>query len=175
MAAKESKKEEAAKTEAPAPAEAAKSGGSKVLVMLLATMLVSMAVAGGGVWLLLGHHKSASAEVKLPDKAIYYEMTPAFTVTLTDPDNGTLRYMQASVSIMTRNPKVQDDLKSFDPEIRNNLNQLFSSYKPSDLMAAGGREQLEKKALQAVNDVLARETSHKNACESFLFTSFVVQ
>ncbi len=174
MAGKEAKKEEKA---AEAPAEAAKSGGAKMIVILVVAVLVSMAIAGGGVWFFMSKHQkgAATAEVKLPDKAIYYDMTPAFTVTLTDPATGNLRYMQAGVTIMTRVAKVQDDLKSYDPEIRNNLNQLFATYKPADLVTASGREQLEKKALATVNAVLEKETGRKNGCESFLFTSFVVQ
>ncbi len=172
---KDPKKEDKAAPEAGEAVPAASSGRMKLVVMIVVAVLVSMSVAGGAVWWFLGHHASSKAEPKLPDKAVYYDLTPAFTVTLTDPDTGNLRYMQANVTIMTRIPKVVDDLKSYDPEIRNDLNMLYSGYHPAQLMSAAGREALEKRSLAEVNQVLAHETGRKNACDSFLFTSFVVQ
>ncbi len=174
MAAKEKPagKDQAAE----APAQAAGGGMKKMIVIILVAVLASMAVAGGAVYFFMQHtHSSKKAEPKLPDKALYYAMDPAFTVTMTDPQTGNLRYMQASLTVMTRQAKVLDDLKSYDPELRNNLNQLFSSFTPDQVISAAGREMLQKRALAEINRVLAQETHRKNACEAVLFTAFVVQ
>ncbi|NNM52996.1 MAG: hypothetical protein HKM02_12365, partial [Pseudomonadales bacterium] len=84
--AKEPKKDEKAASEATEVAPKAGNGAMKMVMIIAVAVLLSMAVAGGAVWWFLGHHASSKAEPKLPDKAIYYDLTPAFTVTLTDPD-----------------------------------------------------------------------------------------
>ncbi len=159
-------------------AEAAPSTGGgrlKFIVIVVVVVLASMGLAGGGVFWYMQHPHTAKAAPKLPEKALYYAMDPPFTVTMTDPQSGNLRYMQAAVTVMTRHAKVVEDLKSYDPELRNNLNQLFSSFTPDQVISAAGREMLERRALAEINRVLAAETGRKNACEEVLFTAFVVQ
>lgn len=177
------KVEKTEKEQAPAQEAPAKSGGGglKLILIIVGAVVISMGVAGGGVWWYLSHHTASAekgkkaAEEKPTAKAIYYDMKPAFVVTMTESETGNLRYMQVQASVVTRDGDVPEVLKLHDPEIRNNLNMLFSSYQPSQLATAGGREQLAKRALDEINRVVEKETKKKNACEAVLFTSFVIQ
>ncbi len=169
------KEKPAAEKDKAEAAPAAGGGHMKLIVIAVVAVLLSMGLAGGGVFWFMQHAHSGKAAPKLPEKALYYAMDPPFTVTMTDPQSGNLRYMQAALTVMTRHAKVVEDLKSYDPELRNNLNQLFSSFTPDQVISAAGREMLERRALAEINRVLAAETGRKNACEEVLFTAFVVQ
>lgn len=167
-----------------APAAEAGAGGAdkgklKLILMIVGIVIVSMGIAGGGAWWYFsqqtGHEKKKEEDAKPEAKAIYIDMKPPFVVTLTETETGNLRYMQASATVVTRDPKIEEALKLHDPVIRNNLSMLFSGFQPAQLETAGGREELAKRALAEINTVIEHETKVKDACEAFLFTSFVIQ
>lgn len=180
MAGKEKAPENSNESEAGAAAAAPSGSRLKLILIIVGAVLVSVLAAGGGVWFYLSHKapaehgKAAEAEVKPPAKAIYHELKPPFVVTLGE-EGGNLRYMQVAVTLMTREPEVQEALTLHEPLIRNNLNMLLAGASVAEAETAEGRTALQQKALAEVNRILEKEIHKPKACESVLFTSFVIQ
>lgn len=116
--------------------------------------------------------------------AIYFEMTPNFTINFNV--NGRQRYLQAAITLLYRDPKLQDQLTLHMPAIRNGLVMLLSAKNFDDLQTEEGKETLRAEALEIVRSQLQREreiliargkgdgVSYANV-EQVLFTNFVMQ
>ncbi|MGY6519234.1 MAG: flagellar basal body-associated FliL family protein [Lysobacteraceae bacterium] len=152
-------------------------GASKVLFLsLLAGLLVALIGIGIAIVLMLGNDNGNDAD---PTPAVvevlppqYHRLTPAFTVNLADP--GGMRYMQADVELMTRDPAVLAALENHQPLIRNRLLLLFGEQFVDDLRTRADRERLQDAALAEVAQVLA-DAGVDGAVEAVYFTSFVTQ
>ena len=89
-------------------------------------------------------------------------------------DAGSLRYLQAELQVMARDPKVFADLDAHAPAIRDALLSLFGRYPYADLMAPEGREKLRAEALEAIRAALP-DAKAAASIEALYFTSFVMQ
>lgn len=159
--------------EAPAPAP----GKSKMLVIVLCSILAAGA-AGGGVYFMFGKkgdEQQAAAEpkpaVKLP--AIYSKFDPPFVVNF--QNKGMMRFLQVSIEVMTRDPQTAELIKEHDPKLRNDLLMLLGGQTFETLNSREGKEQLRTEALKAVSDVIAAEGGKAENVEQLYFTSFVMQ
>jgi flagellar FliL protein len=149
---------------------------SKMLVIVLCSMLAASA-AGGTVYFLL-ENKFAKQEVdtavamaKRP--AIYNKFDPPFVVNF--QNKGVMRFLQVSIEVMTRDPATAELLKQHDPKLRNDLLMLLGGQTYETLSSREGKEQLRQQALQAVADVIAAEGGRAENVEQLYFTSFVMQ
>jgi flagellar protein FliL len=164
-----SKKEGAART----------SRGKTWLFPVLISVVATAMIGGGTAWYLVGRApagtgaEGAAAAVQVPKgPAQYVGIEPAFVVNLAD--EGELRYLQVEIQVMTRDPKIADELKTHMPMIRNRLLLLFSQQRVAELRSREDKERLQAAALQEVQDVLTSETG-RPGIETLLFTSFVTQ
>jgi len=156
--------------EAPAPASANR---KKLLLIIGITVLV---VAGGTVAFFLTSSKPAEkVAVKQAAKApaLYLAMDPPFVVNF--QADQTVRYLQVTVQLMTRNPETLEFLKGHDPVIRNDLLLLFGNQSYAVLGNVAGKEQLRMQALETVRKAVASEGGKADKVEAVYFTSFVVQ
>ncbi|OGT19969.1 MAG: hypothetical protein A2V90_07730 [Gammaproteobacteria bacterium RBG_16_57_12] len=104
--------------------------------------------------------------------AIYMPLEPAFVVNFQGA--GKAKFLQVSVEVMARDPKVIEQVTQHMPAIRNSLILLFSSQNYDDITTAEGKEALRAKALTEVQTIMENETGDTGV-ESVYFTSFVMQ
>ena len=166
-------------SEAPAgDAPAAAPGKSKMLVIVLCSILAAGA-AGGAVYFMIGKNKGdeehAAAEpapvAKLP--AIYSKFDPPFVVNF--ENKGMMRFLQVSIEVMTRDAGTAELIKQHDPKLRNDLLMLLGGQTFETLSSREGKEQLRTQSLKAVADVIAAEGGKAENVEQLYFTSFVMQ
>ena len=112
-------------------------------------------------------------EGMVADEAMYYELAPPFVVNLRD--NGKrIRFLQARIQLLAYGSKAIDQIKTHDAPIRDALLMLLSSKKRSEINTSKEKKELQKEALEKVQDVLRQETGRKYV-EGLYFTSFVIQ
>ena len=104
--------------------------------------------------------------------AIYIPIDPAFVVNFAS--QGRARFLQITVEVMTRDPKVSEHVEQHLPVIRNNLMLLFSSQTYDSVSTLEGKEALREEALAVIQQILEEETGDPGV-EAVYFTSFVMQ
>lgn len=184
-----------AKTEA-APAEAEAGGKKKkklFLIIGLAVALVAISVGGTIVALKMLSPPPAATDEKAEEEkeepvlapAIYFDMAPNFTINFNV--NGRQRYLQAAITLLYRDPALEELLKLHMPAIRNGLVMLLSGKEFEELQTNEGKEKLRAEALDIINNqlkkeqqVLAEQSEEEEkpepvVVEQVLFTNFVMQ
>lgn len=159
---------------APAP------GKSKVklIILILLALLVAVGLSVGATWFLLSKDKTeeepkeATPAAPVRVEAIYEPLMPAFVVNFNH--QGRQRYMQVSMTLMTRDQLGLDALKVHMPLLRNNLVMLLSSQDFAALSTAPGIELLRQQVLANVQGMAQKEVG-KPVVEQVLFTNFVLQ
>lgn len=161
----------------------------KKLILLILVGLLVVAGSVGGTLALLGVFKGsgdAAGEpapqqaapggqqpvASKPKPAMYFPIKPAFIVNF--PDRGTERYLQADITIMTRDPDIFAAMQTHLPLIKNRIVLLLGAQAYRDLQTDEGKELLRQKLLKAINDIMQRELG-KTGVEQVLFTNFVMQ
>ena len=146
--------------------------GKKGLIIgaLAAVVLLG---GGAGAFLMMG------AEPEEPVAAVpgmgpveYLELTPSFIVNF--PHQGRQRFLQATVSIMSRDREATDAILEHMPVVRHNLINLFSAQMLLVFENPAGVELLRQLATQEVKQVLMQEIG-REGIEEVLFTNFVMQ
>lgn len=164
----------------PAPSPAAvvptptkRKRGKKWLWILVASGVLG---AGGGWW--WWQHEQASAHVTkkaavaVRAQARYYALEPAFVVNLAD--EATVRYLQADLQLVTRDPDTLVAFEAHAPAIRNRLLLLFGQQSAAQLAQRSGKERLQQAALGEVRRLLKDEGA-PDKVEAVIFTSLVTQ
>jgi flagellar FliL protein len=161
-------------TAIPSPSKPKKAGrGRKWLWIALACVLL----AAGGGW---GWWRSQTAAAHADEKkapvartaARYYALEPAFVVNLADDD--AVRYLQADVQLVTRDPATLAAVEANAPAIRNRLLLLFGQQSSAQLGQRSGKERLQQAARDEVRQLLKGEGA-ADKIESVIFTSLVTQ
>jgi len=158
---------------APAPApEAPKKKSRKLLWIVLAVVLLGGG-GGGAFWFLHGQGDAHAAD-KVAEQAPpqYLPLEPAFVVNLADTD--AVRYLQADVQLMTRDPATATAVTLHAPSIRNRLLLLFGQQSSQQLNGRSGKERLQQQALSEVRAVLKTQGA-PDKVDALLFTSLVTQ
>ena len=109
-------------------------------------------------------------EIKGP--AIYFPLRPALIVNY--DVRGRQRFLQAEISIMSREEDVIAAVELHMPMIRNSLILLFSGQTYDELQTDEGRELLKLDSLKALQNIMQQEIG-KPGIEKILFTNFVMQ
>jgi flagellar protein FliL len=191
------------KADQPPAADAESKQKKKKLFMFIGIGLLLVLVSVGSTFFIVSKmmnskksgdgaeaESSEAAEVVAP--AIYYPLKPNFTVNF--DVNGRQRFLQTEITLMYRDPAVVKTLELHMPAVRNGLVMLLSSQVFDELQTTEGKEKLRAAALQAVQDIIAKEeaTSAQKSKESddkekssekksspnveqVLFTQFVMQ
>jgi flagellar FliL protein len=102
----------------------------------------------------------------------YLALDPPFVVNIGQAE--TVRFLQVSMEVMTRDPAVLEDVKRHMPAIRNNLVLLLSAQTYETLSAPQGKEQIRTTALGEIQKILKEHTG-KPGVEAVYFTGFVMQ
>lgn len=160
----------------------------KILIMVVIGIVLMGLSAGGtlmALGMLSGESEVAGAvdgeqgledggeaqnEVKKP--AIYYPMKPAMIVSFNV--RGRQRFLQAEISLMTRDQSSLADIEEHSALLQNGLLMLFSGQDYGELQTPEGKELLRQQSLQEIQKLLEQETG-KPSVEQVLFTAFVMQ
>lgn len=158
-----------------APAKDKKSKRPNRMALIALACLVGIGGAGGG-WLWYARASAEEAPAKSATtaraEAQYHALEPAFVVNLADTDS--VRYLQAEVQLMTRDPATLAALERHAPALRNRLLLLFGQQTAQRLAARQGKETLQQQALAEVRATLKAEGA-PDRVEAFYFTSLVTQ
>jgi flagellar FliL protein len=141
----------------------------KLLFIILAVVLLG----GGAAWFFL---KGGSDDVKAAAPAlppIYVNLDPPFVVNF--EAESMVRFLQVTVSLMTRDLPTEEILRKNDPRIRNDLLLLLSNQKYEDISSREGKEKLQAASLEAVRNVVQSAGGESAKVESLYFTAFVMQ
>jgi flagellar FliL protein len=149
-------------------------------IILIVAIVVVLAAAGLAAWLLfLRPEPEAAVESEEVAEAVvhtgpvqYLELAPSFVVNF--PHQGRQRYMQASLSVMSRDSEALAAVTRHMPLIRHNLINLFSAQLLLVFEDPSGIEHLRQLATQEVQQVLLNEIGREGVDE-VLFTDFVMQ
>lgn len=158
----------------------AESGMSRLLIIGLLVGIISAAAAAGGVYFIVASQgedaPAGDEEVEVVEKPsgppIYHEIDPPFVVNLAG--DSSIRFLQATVEVMSRDDEVIEALDKHTPLLRNNLLMLLSSASLEQIGTREGKEALRQAALKEVREVLKSE-GEPSAVEDLYFTAFVVQ
>ena len=162
---------------AEADAEAPKGGKKKGLIIGVILLLV---LGGGGfaAFKMLGGHKedpkkkeAVKKEALLP--ARYVTLDPPFVVNF--EAESTVRFLQITIGIMTRDLEIEKIIKDNDPRIRNDLLLILGNQNYESVSKLEGKEDLRKRCLDAVRAVVKDSGGESVKVEALYFTSFVMQ
>src|SRR5690554_6307667 len=82
----------------------------KLVLLIVAVALVTVVISAGLTWYLLSGGQNTAADTSVTgtsgQKALYLELPPAFLVTYNHQNRQ--RYMQVSVTALTRDPRAVD-------------------------------------------------------------------
>jgi flagellar FliL protein len=163
-----------------APAdEAAPARKPKWIIICLAIVLV-LAVAGIGLWLspLWPHSDSHGGKGEVKKVAplgppLYVALDPPFVVNF-EADQS-VRFLQVTVQVMSRDPATIEELKANDPVVRNDLLLLLGNQKYTVISTREGKEHLRNEALATIRHIIASAGGIPERVEAIYFTSFVMQ
>ena len=181
----------------------ARMGKSNMVLIIIIAVLATIVIGGGAALLFVmsksGHEadKQATTEEaatntatadkgdkdsKKKDKgkkegpkgpAIYIGMEPPFVVNFDEKQ--TVRFLQITIQIMTRDPATSSLIKDNEPVVRNDLLTLFGGQNSTELGTREGKENLRKQALDVVKAIVKNEGGKPDLVEAVYFTTFVMQ
>ena len=141
-------------------------------------VLVALIVLGGiaTTWWVLGPQAEPSPEElelrRTSGPVQYFNLEPSFLVNF--PHQGRQRYLQADISVMSRDEAALLAVQQHMPAIRHRLNNVLSAQVMLVFEDPSGIEALRQLAAQEVQKVLVEEIGREGV-EDLLFTSFVMQ
>ncbi len=160
-------------------AEGEAKGGSKKMIIIIAVVAIIAIGASVGVTLFLlggddGEEAAVAEENAEPvaTEALYMNMKPALIVTYNVA--GKQRFLQATLSVLSRSQTALDGLELHMPVIRNRLINLYGTKSFDDLQTDEGRQALLTETRDAMNETLA-EQSVEGEIEAVLFQNLVLQ
>jgi len=164
----------------PAPATATQSAvparpKRRLWPLLLILVVVFAGGAGGGWWWWQGRQQAdaeATPAKPIRQPARYVALEPSFVVNLADTD--AVRYLQADLQVVTRDPATLESLDAHLPSIRNRLLRLFGQQQSRQLAQRAGKERLQQAARDEVRALLKAE-GEPDKVEAVIFTSLVTQ
>lgn len=168
----------AAPTPTPAPAPTPAQPGKKPkrrTALWIALACIALGAAGGGWWAWQARASARPAQKPAAARkasAQYFALQPAFVVNLADTD--AVRYLQAEVQLMTRDPATLAALEQHAPALRHRLLLLLGQQSAARLADRRGKELLQQQALAEVRAVLRAEAPEARV-EALYFTSLVTQ
>ncbi|GAB1258081.1 flagellar basal body-associated protein FliL [Aurantivibrio plasticivorans] len=172
-------------TEDTGEGEEGSGGGKKKLSILAAIILVLIIISVVGTLFALDMFTGAEDEMveaemieevpeedQGPKPAIYFPLKPPIIVNF--QARGRQRFLQAELTLMTRDETVISAIETHMPAIRNALVLLFGGQVYEDLQTHEGKEKLQEAAREEIQALLEKEIGDAGI-EQVLFTSFVMQ
>lgn len=161
--------------------------GSKKIIIIIVIAFLLINGLGVGAWMYFsgGDDEKASntEQTKKTETDLaslhYLTMVPEFIVNFGPKSK--VRYLQVDIQISTRDEDSLEIVKTYRPQIRNDILILLSDATYADLKDRAGKEALQKQLLNALNKVVAEvgqgksDGSIDSPIENVYFTSFIMQ
>ncbi len=148
---------------------------SKMMLIIIIVLVVLLIGGGVAAFLLLSGGDEDSAEEQAEptqQPAIYYDFKPPFVANYQWKNRQ--RYVQLSISMMTRKESVVGAVQKHMPLVRNNLVMILGSQDFEVMRTPEGKDALRQAILEELQKILTQETGEPGV-EQVLFTNFVMQ
>jgi len=153
--------------------EESKGGGKKLLLILLVLLVVAGGAGAAWFFVFSGEEVTEDEAQRRPQATMQYlDLSPSFIVNF--PHQGRQRFLQAELTVMSRDATALEAVQRHMPVIRHNLINLFNAQLLLVFEDPAGIEQLRQLATQEVQQVLRNEIG-RDGIEEVLFTAFVMQ
>ncbi|CAN5446261.1 hypothetical protein BH10PSE17_BH10PSE17_07150 [soil metagenome] len=169
--------------------DAPKKKGKGLLIILIAVVVLLIVIVGGvGAYLVLGKKHAATEETAAAKpaerKPPVFHPLDTFTVNLADATRE--RYLQTNIALQIRDEKVAEELKVYNPAVRNRVLILLSSQSGEMISTPEGKDALSLALVDQINSVLGYKGGDDHGAKdahgdekppviAALFSSFVVQ
>lgn len=159
---------------------------NKKLIIIIVAAVLLLGGGGGAAFFLLksdpppdtaanvaeGEEGAVAATIPVGKEPIYFGLNPDFVVAFQHPVN--VRFIKASVEVVTYESEVVDLLKLHMPAIRDGVLTVFGNQTEENLASPEGKEAFRAEILASVRGTLERLTG-KPGVEAVYFTTYVMQ
>lgn len=154
---------------------------SKKIVIIIALVTTLIGGGVGAAWWfgyldfgkMLGTEEGeVEPEIVLDDEPSFFPLEE-FIISLKQPGNA--RFMQIEISLMSHDPRMEDQVKELDSVIRNTMLQYFSGRDQSDIQTEMGDIEAFQSSLKVALVDAAKAYSRPFPVERVLLTNVIVQ
>ena len=149
-------------------------------VAIIVTIVVLLIIGGGGAFFFLSDdgetadNKVSNSEAR--EESYYLTLEPPFIVNFVYKD--TLRYLQMTLSVMSHEPKILEQVTHHMPAIRHRLIMLISNKTFNELNGEDSKEALREEMLLEIRNIIQAEqnkTHNPGRVEAVYLTGYVMQ
>ena len=150
-------------------------------VAIIVTIVALLVVGGGGAWFYFSSESSAAEDssgkaIEARGESYYLALEPPFIVNFVYKD--TLRYLQMTLSVMSHEPMVLEQVTHHMPAIRHRLIMLISNKSFDELNGEDSKEALREEMLLEIRNIIQAEQNKSHnpgRVEAVYFTGYVMQ
>lgn len=151
-------------------------------VAIIVTIVALLVAGGGGAWFYFSDGSSSAAPettdsaIEARGESFYLALEPAFIVNFVYKD--TLRYLQMTLSVMSHEQKILEQVTHHMPAIRHRLIMLISNKSFDELNGEDSKEALRDEMLLEIRNIIQAEqnkTHNPGRVEAVYFTGYVMQ
>ena len=150
-------------------------------VAIIVTLAALLVVGGGGAWFYFSSESSAAEAssgntIEARGESFYLALEPPFIVNFVYKD--TLRYLQMTLSVMSHEPMVLEQVTHHMPAIRHRLIMLISNKSFDELNGEDSKEALREEMLLEIRNIIQAEQNKSHnpgRVEAVYFTGYVMQ
>jgi len=150
----------------------------KKKMIVIAAVIVTIGLGGGAYALgfldtilnkesVANTNEASDPVPEVKKEPLFFNLPP---LVVSSNYNGSLRYLQVKLAILTRSEETIAKLENSTPLIQNALIMLLDSFEFAELEESEGKETLRAQAEEEVRKLIADDN-----VESVLFTGFVIQ
>ena len=146
---------------------------SKIKLIIIA-LIVLLAGGGAAAYFLSGKKPApGTAETKheAPKAPVFATLEP-FTVNL-QQETGE-QFLQVAMTVQVSDEKSLEEIKVYNPQVRNRILLLLSSKKASEINTADGKKKLADEVAAQIRLPFAKQGKPQGV-DNVFFTSFVIQ
>ncbi len=151
---------------------------------IIITIVALLVVGGGGAWFYFSGEPStaeasstsSSSTIEARGESYYLALEPPFIVNFVYKD--TLRYLQMTLSVMSHEQKILEQVTHHMPAIRHRLIMLISNKSFDELNGEDSKEALREEMLLEIRNIIQAEqnkTHNPGRVEAVYFTGYVMQ
>ena len=151
-------------------------------VAIIVTIVVLLIIGGGGAFFFLSDDgatadsKASNSAIEARGESYYLALEPPFIVNFVYKD--TLRYLQMTLSVMSHEPKILEQVTHHMPAIRHRLIMLISNKSFDELNGEDSKEALREEMLLEIRNIIQAEQNkahNPGRVEAVYFTGYVMQ
>ena len=151
-------------------------------VAIIVTIVVLLIIGGGGAFFFLSDDEatadssSSNSAIEARGESYYLALEPPFIVNFVYKD--TLRYLQMTLSVMSHEPKILEQVTHHMPAIRHRLIMLISNKTFNELNGEDSKEVLREEMLLEIRNIIQAEQNkahNPGRVEAVYFTGYVMQ